>query len=156
MSAERRGHLVQALDRAAQERVANALRFEAADLGRLNAEALGRAAARLDAEAREQAIGRFEGEDAFQRMSDVQRAAFADALGAKAFERAILQARAFNNLRQEQQRAVWANLGRNGQEAALRYTGLSADLARGNALERQMQLDRFMTERQAAQEARAR
>jgi len=157
MSPEQQAHFVLALRAEAQERFANALSFKAADLSRMNIDALGRAVANMDAEARARAVGRYEAnEEVFERMNNMQRAAFADALGAKAFERAILQARAFNNLRQEQQLAVWSNLGRNGQEAALRYAGLSADLARGNALERQMQFDRFTSERHAAQEAATR
>jgi len=157
MSSEQQGRFVQSLDRAAQARVAQALRFEAADLGRMNADALGRAVANMDAEARAEAIGRYEAnEESFQRMDDVQRAAFADALGAKACERAVLQARAFENLRQEQQLAVWDSLGRDGQIAALRYAGLSADVARGTAMDRRNQLDRFTNERRAAQEARER
>jgi hypothetical protein len=148
MSAEQQGRFVQSLDRAAQQRVADAMRFEAADLGRMNADTIGRAVASMDAEARAEAIGRFEvNEAAFQRMDNVQRAAFADVLGAKAFERAVLQAQTFNRLSEAQQRAVWDDLGRQGQFAALRYAGFNADLARADAQQRNQQFDRYMQER---------
>jgi len=148
MSAEQQGRFVQSLDRAAQQRVADAMRFEAADLGRMNADTLGRAVAGMDAEARAEAIGRFEANEAtFQRMDNVQRAAFADALGAKAFERAVLQAQTFNRMSEAQQRAVWNNLGRQGQFAALRYAGFNANLARADALQRNEQFERYMQER---------
>ena len=148
MSAEQQGRFVQSLNRAAQQRVADAMRFEAADLGRMNADTLGRAVANMDAEARAEAIGRFDANEAtFQRMDNVQRAAFADALGAKAFERAVLQAQTFNRMSEAQQRAVWDNLGRQGQFAALRYAGFNANLARADALQRNEQFERYMQER---------
>jgi len=148
MSAEQQGRFAQSLDLAAQERIANAMRFEAADFGRMNADTLGRAVANMDAEARAEAIGRFEANEAtFQRMDNVQRAAFADALGAKAFERAVLQAQTFNRMSEAQQRAVWDNLGRQGQFAALRYAGFNANLARADALQRNEQFERYMQER---------
>jgi len=151
------GSFAQSLDRAAQSRVANSLRFEADDVGRLNAEVLGRALARMDTEARAATVGRFEATDEyFQRMDLAQRAAFADALGAKAFERAILQARAWNGLSRAQQWAAWTNLGRQGQEAALRYAGVpSADLERSDTFGRTMTFARFAEQGRAAEHGAA-
>ena len=148
MSADQMGRFVQSLDRAVQERIANSMRFEATDLARINADSLGRAVANMDAEVRSQAIGRYEMNDAaFERMNTLQRAAFADALGSRAFERTVLRSREFNRLSQAQQRAVWANLGRQGQTAALRYAGLEADLARADAVQRNNQFERYMQDR---------
>jgi len=142
------GRFVQSLDRAVQERIANSMRFEATDLARINADSLGRAVANMDAEVRSQAIGRYEMNDAaFERMNTLQRAAFADALGSRALERTVLRSREFNRLSQAQQRAVWANLGRQGQTAALRYAGFEADLARADALQRNNQFERYMQDR---------
>ena len=124
------------------------MRLEVADLARMNPEALARGFVNLDAKTRQEAIGRFEAsEAAFQRMNDTQRAAFANLLGAQTLERSVLQAQSFNRLTQSQQRAVWTNLGRQGQVAALRYTGLTADLARGNATQRDEQFERFIQQR---------
>ena len=148
MNTEQYGHFVLALDRAAQERVANAMRFGQADLARMNSADIGRGFANLDAEARSNAIGRFEANEAtFAAMNTLQRAAFADALGSQAFERTVLRSREFNRLSQAQQRAVWANLGRQGQYAALRYAGFDADLARADAMQRNSQFERYMQER---------
>jgi len=148
MSADQMGRFVQSLDRAVQERIANSMRFEATDLARINADSLGRAVANMDAEVRSQAIGRYEMNDAaFERMNTLQRAAFADALGSRALERTVLRSREFNRLSQAQQRAVWANLGRQGQTAALRYAGFEADLARADALQRNNQFERYMQDR---------
>ena len=127
------------------------MRIEEADIGRLNGEGLGRALASMDAEARAAAIGRFDAnQEYFQRMDQAQRAAFADALGAKAFERAILQARAWSDLSRAQQWAAWTSLGRQGQEAALRYAGVSADLAKADALERTIAFERAFEQGRAA------
>ena len=151
MNDEQLGRFAQSLDRAAQARMANNLRIEAQDIGRLNAEVLGRALASMDAEARAAAIGRFDAnQEYFQRMDQAQRAAFADALGAKALERSILQARAWNDLSRAQQWAAWTSLGRQGQEAALRYAGVSADLAKADALERTMAFERAFAQGRAA------
>ena len=156
MNDEQLGRFAQSLDREAQARVANAMRIEAADIGRLNAEVLGRALARMDAQAREAAIGRFEANEAyFQRMDQAQRAAFADALGAKAFERSIVQARAWSDLSRAQQWAAWNSLGRQGQDAALRYAGASADLASADALERTMTFGRMIEQGRAAEHGAA-
>jgi len=109
---------------------------------------LAKGVADLDAKTRDLAFSRFEPNEAtFQRMDTMQRAAFADVLGAKAFERSVLRANSFNRLSEAQQLAVWATLGRSGQEAALRYAGFEADLARGPAMERQQHFDRYMQER---------
>ena len=148
MNTEQQGHFVLALDRKAQERVANAMRFGQADLARMSSADIGRGFANLDAEARSIAIGRFEANEAtFERMNTLQRAAFADALGSQAFERSVLRSSEFNRLSQAQQRAVWANLGRQGQYAALRYAGFEADLARADALQRNEQFERYMQQR---------
>lgn len=148
MSPREQGRYVQSLDRAVQERIAKALRFEATEFARMNPDSLGRAVANMDAEVRSQAIGRYEMNDAaFERMNTLQRAAFADALGSRAFERTVLRSREFNRLSQAQQRAVWANLGRQGQTAALRYAGLEADLARADAVQRNNQFERYMQDR---------
>ncbi len=145
------GSFAQSLDRATQERVASGLRFEAEDIGRLNADVLGRALARMDVEARAAAVGRFEATEAYlQRMDLGQKAALADALGAKAFERAILQAKTWNDLSRAQQWTAWTNLGRQGQEATLRYAGVTADLERTDALQRDMAFERAYEQGRAA------
>jgi len=148
MSARQQGRFVLAMDAAAQERVASAMRVSQADFARMEANAIGRAFGNLDAEARTRAIGRFEANEAtFERMNTLQRAAFADALGSQAFERTVLRSREFNRLSQTQQRSVWDNLGRQGQYAALRYAGFEADLARADALQRNNQFERYMQDR---------
>jgi len=149
---------MRAINRADQERIAAAMRVEAGDFAQMRATMVAEKISALDARTREGAFGRFVADDAaFARRNVAQRAAFTDALGARACERAILQARSFNNLRQEQQLAVWANLGLNGQVAALRYAGLSADdLARVTSMDRRLELDRVMNERRAAQGAATR
>mgnify|MGYP001828851562 CR=1 FL=1 len=148
MNARQQGSYVLALDRAAQERIASALRFEQADLARMELSLLAKGVADLDAKTRDLAFSRFEVNEAtFQRMDTLQRAAFADVLGARALERAVLKTNSFNRLDAAQQRMVWANLGRSGQEAALRYAGFSADVARADALQRDAQFERYMQER---------
>jgi len=150
MTARQKAGFALALDRAAQEELAAGIRFEAADLERMDAALLASAIGNLDARARNEAFGRFVAtEDAFGRWTSLQKAAFADALGARACGRAVLQARSFNRLSQAQQLEVWSNLGRAGQEAALRYAGLEADLARGTAMQRDVQFEKFMQERRA-------
>ena len=73
MNARQQGSYVLALDRAAQERIASALRFEQADLARMELSLLAKGVADLDAKTRDLAFSRFEvNDEAFARM-DQQR-----------------------------------------------------------------------------------
>ncbi len=150
-SAERKFGAALALDRGARQELAANLSFEAADLQRMNPELVARSIERLDANARSELAASLEAAANFERMSLQQKASCADLLGAGACERAVLEARAFNRLSAAQQRAVWHELGRTGQEAALRHAGFEASLARGDALHREAQFERFMSERSARQ-----
>ncbi len=136
------------LDRGAQADLAAAMKIDAGDFASMRAEMVAEKFSGLSLQAREQAFERFEAsEAAFGKWTSLQKSAFADVLGAKALERAVLQTNSFNRLGEAQQLAVWANLGRAGQEAALRYAGFEADLARGPAMQRQQNFDRYMQER---------
>jgi methionine aminopeptidase len=148
MNPSQQAHFVLAMDAAAHERFAGALKFKSADLARMSPNALARGLENIDAEARARAIGRFEVNEAtFEAMTTLQRAAFADALGSQAFERIVLRSREFNRLSQGQQLAVWGDLSRQGQVTALRYSGFSADVARASSLQRDQEFERYMQQR---------
>ena len=141
-------------ERAVQKRIADAMRLTGPDLARVETHYLGNAVAALDSEARLNAFSKSAAsEAAFQRMADNQRAAFANALGAKAFETAMLQAKMFSRLSESQQRQVWARAGSVGQMAALRYSGFEADLGRGGPVEREAGFERYLSERSSQHNA---
>jgi len=87
MDMARQGHFVLSLERNAQERVANAMRFDQADFARMNADVIGRAFGNLDAEARTKAIGRFELDAALARMDMARQGHFVLSLERNAQER---------------------------------------------------------------------
>jgi hypothetical protein len=87
LSPTQQGRFVLAMDAAAQERVAAALKFNAADLARMSPDALARGLTNMDAEARARAVGRFDADTAFARMNPNQQAHFVLAMDAAAHER---------------------------------------------------------------------
>jgi hypothetical protein len=149
-SANQKAGFVNALNRDAQADLAAAMKIDAGDFAAMRSEMVAEKFSGLDQEARSRAFNRFEAnEAAFARWSVNQKAGFTNVLGAQTFERAILQARTFNRLTHAQQRQVWSRLGSDGQFAALRYAGVDANLARGDALQRGDQFERVMQERRA-------
>ncbi len=149
-SANQKAGFVNALNRDAQADLAAAMKIDAGDFAAMRSEMVAEKFSGLDQEARSRAFNRFEAnEAAFARWSVKQKAGFTNVLGAKAFERAILQARTFNRLTHAQQRQVWSRLGSDGQFAALRYAGVDVNLARGDALQRGDHFERIMQERRA-------
>jgi hypothetical protein len=149
-SAHQKADFVNLLDRRGRADLAAAMRFEAKDFDAMRAEFVAEKFSAVGLEARGRAFNRFEAnEAAFESWSVHQKAGFSNVLGAKELEHALLQRRTFNRLTQAQQRRVWSRLGSDGQFAALRYSGLEANLARGDALERRDHFDRMMQERRA-------
>ena len=147
-------HFTLANERVIQQRIAAEMKLTGPDLARVETQYLGKAVAALDSQARLSAFNKFAADEAaFQRMGDMQRAAFADVLGAKAFETAMLQARTFSRMTEAQQRGVWARSGSLGQTAALRYSGLEADLGRGGPVEREAGFERYLSERSSQHNA---
>jgi hypothetical protein len=150
MSERQIAGLARSLDRGAQERIAANAQFNAKDMARWNDDTLALAFKSLNASDRGNVLARSGVDEAmFQRSTVVQKAAFADFLGAKAFERSVLHERNFNRLSAAQLQAVWSDLGRGGQEAALLRAGFEADMARGSAIQRQENFERYMKERQS-------
>ena len=150
MSEGQMAGLARSLNREDQLRIVSEAKFSVDDMALWNDAALAKAFRGLEASERQDVLERSSiDEETFQRWTDVKRAAFSDALGAKAFETAVLQARYFERLSGAQQRQVWNRLGAAGQGAALRYTGLEADLAHGTAMQRETEFEKYTQERRA-------
>ena len=138
------------LDVAQQERLVANAKFSAKDVSYWNDAMLAKSMKDLNSSDRAAMFAKSGfNETDFQRKNNLQKAAMADVLGAKAFERSILQARSFNYLNAAQMQNVWRSLGRAGQEAALLNAGFEADLARGDSMQRYEHFNRFMADRSA-------
>jgi hypothetical protein len=151
MKAGERANFARALDNDAQAKIAAEMEFERADFGAMDDDALSRKLGRLSAKTFNDTFGRFEAnEDAFGSWTVMQKSAYTEVLGAKAFESAILQGRSFNRLSEAQQLDAWSRLGRQGEEAALRYAGLGRnELERMDAGQRNEAFERAVMGRGA-------
>ena len=140
--------LARSFDLKQQERLVANAKFSANELNYWNDAMLASAFKSLNASDRAEMLARSGFNEAdFQRKTDLQKAAIANVLGAAAFERTILMNRTFNRLGESQQRAVWARLGGRGQFAALRYAGVTPELARGDAMKMNAEFERTLKER---------
>jgi uncharacterized protein len=140
--------LARSFDLKQQERLVANAKFSAKELSYWNDAMLASAFRSLNASDRTALLAKSGVTEAdFARKTDLQKAAFANVLGAAAFERTILMDRTFNRLGESQQRAVWARLGGRGQFAALRYAGVTPELARGDAMKMNAEFERILKER---------